>query len=77
MAGGITGAFGGGGGQLANFQNAINQQQMDVASAATSRENTQTAIQKMNMDADNKKTSMKVEQNGFYAGLVSKINLGN
>lgn len=76
MAGAIMGGMGGGN-QLSNIQNQINQHQMDAASAATSRENTQTAIQKMVMDAENKKTTMKVEQSNFYSGLSNKINLSN
>lgn len=65
----------GGGNSMSNIQNQINQQQMDAASAATSRENTQTAIQKMVQDAQNKKIQMHVEQNNFSSSLNSKIDL--
>lgn len=74
MAGAIMGGMGGGN-PMSTMQNQINQQQMDAASAATSRENTQTSIQKMVQDAQNKKISMWVEQNNFSSGLASKIDL--
>lgn len=65
----------GGGNSMSNIQNQINQQQMDAASAATSRENTQTAIQKMVQDAQNKKIQMHVEQVNFSSSLNNKLDL--
>lgn len=75
MGGPLFGMGMGGGNPLSNMQNQINQQQMDAASAATSRENTQTTIQKMHQDAQNKKVSMWVEQTNFTSNLASKVDL--
>ncbi len=67
----------GAGNPLSNMQNQINQQQIDAASAATSRENTQTTIQKMVQDAHNKKQNMAVEQVNFTSSMAGKIDLGH
>ena len=76
MSGSIFGGMGGGGGGMAAYQTQLNQQQIDAASAATSRENTDTMVRKLVEDTKQKQINETVEKTQFYSRLTDKINLG-
>ncbi|OWQ88261.1 hypothetical protein CDN98_09060 [Roseateles terrae] len=61
---------------MAAFQSQQNQQQLDMASAMSSAQNTQTMVQKMMEEANQKRTTAMIEKTQYYSHLPDKINLG-